>query len=213
MTTDTCDNNKTILIADIENRVLEGLKASLREPEAVAAYVKNYHHEMKALRRQQSSERSAIECEIRDNAKKMASILTDIEDGLATREMKLRNVELSERNIELEAELGTSEPTNIVVMHPNLPEQYQQRISELQISLHSDDDGERVQAIHIIQSMLDEIVLYPPTSNDESAGIGIEIAGDLAAVMHLAAHQGRIPKDATLGMVAGVGFEPTTFRL
>ena len=199
----TCDNRKTILIVDIERRVLEGLKTSLQEPEAVAAYINTYHSEMKALRNQKSSRRVAIETEIRDNAKKMVAILKDIEDGLATREMKLRNIELSNRNIELEAEFKLSEPANIVEMHPNLPDQYQQRISELQASLQSEDDSERSQTVNIIQNMLDEIILYPPKPNDNKAEMSIKIVGDIAALMHLALHQGQMPKDVTLGVIAG----------
>jgi hypothetical protein len=43
-------------------------------------------------------------------------------------------------------------------------------------------------------------------SNDESTEIGIEILGDIVALTRFAAHQREIPRDTTLGVVAGVGF-------
>ena len=76
------------------------------------------------------------------------------------------------------------------------------------------DPATRDQALELIRSMIDKICLIP-----EGGQLRIELRGELAGILALCA-AGKKPGDlSTAGlaeqikMVAGVGFEPTTFRL
>ena len=72
----------------------------------------------------------------------------------------------------------------------------------------------RDEAFELIRSLIDEIRLIP-----EDGHLRVELRGELASVLALAAN-GKKPGDLSaaglaeqIKMVAGVGFEPTTFRL
>ena len=69
-----------------------------------------------------------------------------------------------------------------------------------------------VPAIVLIRSLVDEIILTP-----EENRLRINLNGEIAAILALASNSKK-PAAARDGleqvkMVAGVGFEPTTFRL
>jgi site-specific DNA recombinase len=63
-----------------------------------------------------------------------------------------------------------------------------------------------------LRSLIDEIRLHP-----EDRGHAIEIVGDLAGILSLCEAETKTPRRGNAGVsdsvVAGVGFEPTTFRL
>ena len=70
----------------------------------------------------------------------------------------------------------------------------------------------RSEAADLLRSPIECIVLSPA----DGGGLNVDLKGDLAGILHLAtakdrANQGPDPQQAKL--VAGVGFEPTTFRL
>src|SRR5262249_3044492 len=53
----TCDNNRTIRVAELERRVLEGIERRLLAPETVAEFLREYHAERKRLRKEASRQR------------------------------------------------------------------------------------------------------------------------------------------------------------
>jgi site-specific DNA recombinase len=76
-----------------------------------------------------------------------------------------------------------------------------------------EDEATRDEAMELIRSLIEAIVLIP-----EQGSLKVEVRGKLAAI--LAYGEGRERPGRTdralaeqIKMVAGVGFEPTTFRL
>src|SRR5262249_14569685 len=122
---------------------------------------------------------------------------------------------LEARRGEVAKELGSlsEEP---VRLHPNLADLYRQKVIALQDLLESDDT--RTEAVGMIRSLV-EGVIFRPTPE---AGLEIELVGDIAGMVHLAQNaNGNSPVSGavhdefmrSVKVVAGVGFEPTTFRL
>ena len=77
--------------------------------------------------------------------------------------------------------------------------------------------GRGGEAADLLRSLIDRIELRP---GGENQGIAATLYGDLAQILALCADPDRtkkLPKAAASGsqlsVVAGVGFEPTTFRL
>ena len=70
----------------------------------------------------------------------------------------------------------------------------------------------RQQAINIIQSMIEKIVVTP-----EVDGFSIDLHGELGRILEIVGEKESPSPDlqgkSSLSVVAGVGFEPTTFRL
>ena len=74
------------------------------------------------------------------------------------------------------------------------------------------DDGAEAEAVQLVRSLVEEITLTP-----EAGELRVDLKGDLAAILAIASNKkpaGESPDGlAQVKLVAGVGFEPTTFRL
>ena len=97
-------------------------------------------------------------------------------------------------------------------LHPNLAQVYKQKVEQLQRAL--EDSEIRDEAVHILRGLI-EYVSIAPIEN----GLEIEIVGEIAKMVELGIRtntkQANLDERLTrsVKVVAGVGFEPTTFRL
>ncbi len=119
-------------------------------------------------------------------------------------------VELEARKKELEIVLANAdEPPPL--LHPEMAAFYRQQVEKLHSSLQDEIEAKRLEATEILRSLVDEIILTP--TEDEML---IDVRGDLAGILGISLKR---KKPATRAgqsqfeLVAGVGFEPTTFRL
>jgi site-specific DNA recombinase len=103
-----------------------------------------------------------------------------------------------------------------VRLHPNLAALYRRKVATLHDLLES--DATRTEAVEIIRSLVDQVT-FRLTADD---ALEIELVGDLARMVHLAQNSsenspiaGAVHEEfaCSVKVVAGVGFEPTTFRL
>ena len=85
-------------------------------------------------------------------------------------------------------------------------------MANLAAILHSDES--RAEAADLLRSLIDRIELSP----NSSGKLDIDLYGDLAGILGLAANKNG-PLDVSdpslkqVKVVAGIGFEPMTFRL
>ncbi len=130
--------------------------------------------------------------------------------------MRVEMETLEEKKRDLKQTLGAPLATN-VRLHPNLAEIYRGKVEELRTALNNPET--RDEAVSILRGLIDEIRLVP-----EDGHLRIHLVGQLAALFTLAQgkksgaqkhlrpdHLSEIGPQVTL--VAGAGFEPTTFRL
>ena len=98
-------------------------------------------------------------------------------------------------------------------MHPSLGDLYRQKIGDLVNALS--DPAVRVQVAEAMRSLISEIRMVPAA--DAPDGHRIALSGDLAGILAWGEADVRKPPRVARAwsetMVAGVGFEPTTFRL
>ena len=97
-------------------------------------------------------------------------------------------------------------------IHPNLAETYRRTVSSLLEVLARDDGAE---SRDIVRGLIETITLVP-----EDGKLHVEIRGELASILSLSASGRASPLARSaevlaqqVKLVAGVGFEPTTFRL
>ena len=102
---------------------------------------------------------------------------------------------------------------------PNLADLYREKVAALNDSLLQ--EGTRSEALEIIRSLIDKVVVH----EEKEAPPSVELIGDIAHMIEVALEgpetQKTTRKRVVLGdrkqssvvVVAGVGFEPTTFRL
>ena len=92
-------------------------------------------------------------------------------------------------------------------LHPNIADVYRQKVANLSDALN--DERTCLGAAECIRELIQEIRLVP-----ENGKLRIELYGELAALINLANEQPRHKEtEVQITLVAGVGFEPTTFRL
>ncbi len=210
----TCSNHTTILRREIEERVLSALKNRLLTPELTKTFIAAFHDEVRRLKAERSTRSTVATQRLKETRGKIARILTAIEDGFYDSNMNERIAELRATEVELERDLANTPDTN-VAPHPNLAELYARKIDELTATLN--DPTLRGEASEAIRGLIHKIVLTPRV---DDSGLDAEVYGDLAQILALSdagtqihEHPAAVAAGCQLSVVAGVGFEPTTFRL
>ena len=211
--TGSCSNGRGIRRSVIEERVLSGLKDRLMEPEAAAEAMRAYAEETNRINRERRASGASDRKELADVEKKIASMIAVIEDGGYVRGMVDRLRELEARQDELTQRLSAV-PADLPDIHPNVADIYRRRVARLAEALSHAED--RDAAASAIRSLIDRIVLTP---GEKWAEMDAVLHGDLGTIIEWAGN-GRektktdIPMPGmSVSVVAGVGFEPTTFRL
>ncbi len=209
----TCDNRKLIKRESVEERILYGLKSKLMHPEMLKEFVVEYHREWKRLNSKSSSARTSIERELKQLGGQIDKIVEAITAGMFHPSMKTKMDDLEARKAELENKLSALPEQDPIVLHPALAETYRAKIAALSDSLN--DEASRSEASELLRGLVSEVRLHPDESADD--GHVIELYGELAAILELSAPKNdntrRVTGGLSVQVVAGVGFEPTTFRL
>jgi site-specific DNA recombinase len=214
-----CENAIWIDGQAIEARVLAGLKEKLLEPSLVAAFVEEFERELKVAQRQAAGTTRELRARLQACERQIANIVTVVTEGRS-------NPALLKRLDQLEAELSglkgqlAAVPTQAageVVRFPTGAEIYRSKVETLEIALQ--DDAIRPEAIEILRSMMERVVV--PRKDGAPR---VELHGDIARLITVDRPMGTAATKTehaasggaarpVLSVVAGVGFEPTTFRL
>ena len=209
----TCDSTVGIKATDLENRVLTGLKdILLGNDDLIDAFVTEFKAEVARLRRQRGTrERQTLKDlnKVNTAIKRCLTFITegDGDPGLVRDELKA----LEARKRDLERTIKITQEEAAVEVHPNMADLYRKKVMELQ-SLLSDDTS-RPQAMELIRSMIERIEVH---IGKERGKPNVILVGALAQILAFTQQRKTAASGGDGGrvlMVAGVGFEPTTFRL
>ena len=210
----TCANALLIGRQELEDRVLSGLKERLMTPDLVASFIDAFNNEMRNLATSAEREGLSVKRTLADVERKLTAIVRAIEDGGYNSTLKARLTALEQEKAQAEIRLRNSKPAPVLRLHTKLPELYRSKVDRLAEALNAPDTV--AEAAEIMRGLIDRIVLTP-----EGDVLRAELHGDLAVLARFAqGKEGRTEftgdsGDSALGLsvVAGVGFEPTTFRL
>ena len=205
----TCHNRLGISRVALEQTILEGLKQHLMDPALFKEFCAEFIREVNRLRQDQAGQRAALDAELARIGRRIRKIVDAIVDGVPARSLKDELLGLEARQDEITAKLAAT-PEPKVYLAPNMAEIYRQRVSELQQVLAA--GNEQAQAFEAVRCLIDKIVLTPA-----EGVLSIDLHGEAAAILQFSAAgkkgQFQLGDAKQLVMVAGVGFEPTTFRL
>ena len=228
----TCDNRLTMKRESLEQAVLNALQNHLMEPELCKAFCEEYTRHLNDLRKNKNASINRYKKELarigRDEKKAIQAIM----DGFANETLKIHMQELEDRKKEVQEILSHS-TEDTVIFHPNMAQLYHKSIQSLVGSLTNEE--QRSEAAEVLRGLLDKIVLTPAP---DKSRLCVDLHGDLAGILaistqtdisrierHLSWYQPKQqvtldssePESARpsgqVALVAGVGFEPTTFRL
>ena len=203
----TCGNTLSMRMDMLERTVLAGLKDRLLTPDLVAAFVREFQQAFNQQQAEQGQRRHQLQTEIDRIVRQIAAIVAAVKDGLYHAAMKDELTRLEERRTTLTQEL-TAQPVPAPAIHPNLAALYRRKVESLHELLN--EEGTRAEAAEALRTLIEEIRLVP-----KDGRLQIDLYGELATILALTnetpASQGRDGRSTLL--VAGAGFEPTTFRL
>ncbi len=225
----TCNNRLTMRQDGLESSILDALQHHLMNEELCKHFCEAYTRRINELRKNRNVQRrnneKALEKLVRDEEKMIQAIC----DGFANDALKEKMHANEARQKELKAILENTEEEK-VLLHPNLALRYKEEVQNLVGSLNSSE--RRMEAAEILRSLIDKITLTPNTEREK---LIVDLYGDLAGILAMSAEEKAAPeyKETLLkqagsllnadnlpagdnvqeSMVAGVGFEPTTFRL
>jgi site-specific DNA recombinase len=203
--TGACTNNRTISVPKLENKILNGLKERLLSQDMVTDFVEQVRIELKTKAKDQHSRTGSLNNEKTDIIRKIKKLVTVIEDGLFTPEMKERMKALDKRRTEIEDELCSAPASPVVELIPNIHEVYRQKVENLRSTLDA-DDVTRSEAIPLLHSLVDQIIIHKRPGRGQ---VAIELYGSLAKLISLAG--GNADEDDVMTMmVAEEGLEPPT---
>ena len=211
----TCDNRVNIRRDALEASILNGLRKHLMEPELFKEFCAEFTKEVNRLRMERGANLEVWKSELERTDRELDKMVDAILQGFPPAKLKDKAEKLEARKAELTELLANAdEPPPL--LHPNMAQIYQDRIRQLYENLQREE--ERAQAAEMFRSLVDQVTLIP-----EDGELAIVLRGDLGAILRFAA--GKKNPDflseaealdnllSQESLVAGVGFEPTTFRL
>ena len=206
----TCDNLLVIRRDTVEMLVLLGLKEHLMQPAAYQAFVDEFTHEYNAKANHSEALKVKLKADLQRTKSEIQKLIEAIKAGVPGEALKNEMQSLQDRQKKIEEDLSVA-PLPAPRLHPNLATIYKEKITNLVQALNNPNT--LIEANTAIRQLVERVQLIPVNGE-----LKIELYGELAALLKL----GTEPKDehpqaqsegVQITLVAGVGFEPTTFRL
>ena len=201
-----CDNNRTIRVAEVEERVLTALRHHLLAPDIVAAAVEAYREERRKLSETRVKQRAELERAAAAIARRIANLLEMVETGMADPKASGKRFnELVAEQREIERALAEAERPDTIELHPQAAERYRAKVADIHAAIRSGDSA-AYEAIAVVRDLIDHILVKPTPRPDP---VGLEVVGNLAALLSENTTGSKVAES----LVAGAGFEPAAFRL
>ena len=208
-----CTNRATILREDLEDRVITGLRDRLWSPKMVSAFADQYRKSYNNFAANVSAEREKAERQLAKTQSAIDQITKAVEDGMYHPSMIAKLTEHEATKEALELELASEPPAPTLRLHPSMSTRFKEHIHALSVALR--EDHLRTEAVEILRGFVSEVRMVPDAS--ARGGHQMELVGDLAGILQLShgdeSKRHSIIAGGSVTLVAGVGFEPTTFRL
>ncbi len=176
-----CTNRATILREEVEARVLDGLREALLHPDLITTFVEEYRRAFNAAAADAGAGREKASRDLAKAEKKIAGILTAIEDGMYHPSMKETMAALEKDKAELTAFLADRPEPPALRLHPRLSDLYREKIASLAEALNQPDM--KPQATELLRGLISEVRMVP-----DRAAPGfhhVELVGDLAGILAL----------------------------
>jgi hypothetical protein len=178
---DGCDNDRNVAATEVEARVIAALKRYLLEPEVIAAAIEAYRTERQRLSRERAGARGSMERELADTKRKKQRDIQAVEDGVDAKILAPRLKQLTAREEELEAQLALAQAPDVVELHPQAAERYRRKVEEIQAALAA-GDAAGTEAVAVVRDLIQQVRVIPEPRGEP---VGLEIAGDLAAILNM----------------------------
>ena len=208
----TCRDAKTFYLETVENAVLSGLHAEMRDPRVIAEYVRAYHEERKCLAAQADAKRARLDRRLGELNREIARLVDAIAKGHGDPAvLGPRSTELNEERKRISIQLTTSDkPSEVVSLHPAVLTRYEEQLVELRNALSKGIRAGDSEAAEAIRELIETVTVF--RDHSRPGGVTVEIAGRLNALLGEQAYPNKV-RGVWGKMVAEEGFEPPTHGL
>jgi site-specific DNA recombinase len=198
-----CANARSVDRAEVERRVLEGLRTRLLKPDAVRLYVQAYH---KAWSQQQAASSAAIapmRKRLAELDRAIGRLVDRICEGLDTPQtnQRLKDLEAEKAGLAHELAAAEREAPPPVVLHPTAAARYAERIAELQAALAAKASAEAPPWLEVVEKIRGMAVRIDVRA--EGDRVAITLHGTLAAFL---TPEGNEAPPRLYKMVAGASY-------
>lgn len=174
---DMCSNKKSVRRSTVEDVILEALEHQLMAPEHVDEFIKAFNSELVRERAAAKTGRAEAEREAKAIDTRIRKLVAAIEAGVRSSSVLETLNNLEARKLELKEYLASPDG-NGAPMPCNLHDLYRKRTGDLRAAL--DDPRLRAEAVEIIRSLIEKILVHPADD-----GLELELVGEVAAMLEL----------------------------
>lgn len=173
----TCSNRRTIQKHHLETMVLDGLKAQLMAPDAVKAFVAEFHREINRRNAERRAQSDLIRRDTEKVDREIQAIVEAIKRGAFSAALQRELSMLEARQADFVRQAQAPAPAAVTI-HPNASELYRRKVADLHLALA--EPATRGAAAEVLRGLIDEIRVTP-----EGDGNLVELVGELAALLQL----------------------------
>ena len=204
-----CPDPHTFYAETVDDLVLDTLRCELQDPRHLVEYVKAYNEARQEFARDMTRRRATLERRINSLDSEIGRMLQLLIKGIGSEErigpeIRAKESELKEAREELQREAPA---VDIAVLHPHVITRYEQQLGRLQEELAGDIKKTAPEVGAVMRELIESVTVYPDP--EKWGGVRVVIQGKLRKFLDHAI----APEKSVGTMVAGAGFEPTTFRL
>lgn len=185
-----CTNNRLINTEDFERRVLADLKAGMLAPDAVSAYLREYHRDFARAAADLGRDRAKIERKLAEAQRRKERMLKAFADGGSEFD-EIREMLASARKDvdQLTRELANMDavPT-VLTLHPHMEEVYRRQVEELDEALAAPEA--RLEAVPRLRAMISRVVVHP--NLEKKRGVIVEVVRQMDEILAMATGAERI---------------------
>ncbi|MBN8910684.1 MAG: zinc ribbon domain-containing protein [Rhizobiales bacterium] len=238
----TCNNLAAIRGEVLEETILSGLQHHLMAPALIEVFCAEYTKNLNRLRMEASASQEGWRAELGKIDREQERMVDAICSGVPAVKVKDRMMALEARREELESLLANAPAPLPVLVHPRMGERYREEVGRLREALNEashrteaaeilrglidaialtpcEMDGRKTYAVDITGHLAGILRLAGAGKGGDGPKAGADPSGTDQQVKLVAGKRlGRCLPNASdsrqsVKLVAGVGFEPTTFRL
>ena len=193
----------------MEAVVLEALKDRMLTDDLAQRFVQEFRQEFQRLSADQSRGRKRLEDRLIRARREINNLTQNFLNGVVSPTLAKLLGNREDEIEEIQRQIaGDASPLPTILPHPKLLDVYREKVGALQTALKL--SSERTEAVGIIQKLVDRIVV---SADGDDVVLEIEASGAKLVDFAMAKKNPRRSGDRSVSVVAGVGFEPTTFRL
>jgi site-specific DNA recombinase len=166
----------------------------------------SFHHALAELRGTKEKQCKKLSKRLHEIKQSIQTIVDLVVKGKPSRALMERLAELETERDATEVAMAKAEIAQPITFKPDAADDYRAKVKDLKAALAAADAENRAIAYTAIRELIDKVVIRP---NGPCKRTEIDIHGRIQSLFA----ENEADTQSKGALVAGVGFEPTTFRL